>query len=55
MGDNFCNLQNLLQGLSELITKRKEDYNHHLANKLNDPPKPSGKSPKPFTMGIRYH
>ena len=24
------------QDLSELIKKRKEDYNHHLVNKLND-------------------
>ena len=37
MGDNFSNLQNLLQDLSELITKRKEDYNHQLANELNNP------------------
>ena len=37
MGGNFFNLQKLSQDLSELITKRKEDYNCHLANKLNDP------------------
>ena len=36
MGGNFSNLQNLSQDLSELITKRKEDYNYHLANRLND-------------------
>ena len=43
IGDNFCNLHNLLQDLSELIPKRK-DYNHHLANKLNNPQS----SPKTF-------
>ena len=37
MSANFSNLRNLSQGLSELITERKEDYNRHLANKLNDP------------------
>ena len=37
MSDNFPNLRNLLQDLSELKTKRKEDYNRYLANKLNDP------------------
>ena len=37
MGANFSNLQNLSQDLSELITKRKKDYNCHLSNKLNDP------------------
>ena len=37
MGANFSNLRNLSQGLSELIAERKEDYNRHLANKLNDP------------------
>ena len=37
MGSNFSNLQKLSQELSELITKRKEDYNRHLANELNEP------------------
>ena len=37
MGGNFSHLQNLSQDLSELITKRKEDYNRHLVNKLNNP------------------
>ena len=37
MSGNFSNLQNLSQDLSELITKRKEDYHRHLASKLNDP------------------
>ena len=37
MGDNFSNLQKLLQDFSEVITKRKEDYNPHNANKLNNP------------------
>ena len=58
MGANFSNLQNLSQDLSELITKRKEDYNRHLFNKLNDPNHPwtlSGKFSKLFTMGTRYH
>ena len=41
---NFSNLQNLSQDLSELITIRKEDYNRHLASKLNDPQS----SPKTF-------
>ena len=36
MGDNFSSLWNLSQDLSKLITKRKENYNRHLANKLND-------------------
>ena len=44
MGANFPNFQNLSQDLSELIRKRKEDYNRHLANKLNDPQS----SPKTF-------
>ena len=44
MGGNFSNLQKLSKELSELITKRKEDYNSHLANKLNDPQS----SPKTF-------
>ena len=35
MAGNFSNLQNLSQDLLELITKRKEDYNFHLAKKLN--------------------
>ena len=34
---NFSNLQKLSQELSQLITKRKEDYNRHLANELNEP------------------
>ena len=37
MGGNFSNLQKLFQELSELVAKRKEDYNRHLANQLNDP------------------
>ena len=37
MSGNFSNLQKLPKELSELITKKKEDYNHHLANKLNNP------------------
>ena len=44
MGGNISNLQKLSQELSELITNRKEDYNRHLANKLNDPQS----SPKTF-------
>ena len=44
MDANFSNPQNLSQDLSELITKRKENYNHHLANKLNNPQS----SPKGF-------
>ena len=44
MDDNFSNLQNLSQDLSEPITIRKEDFNCHLANKLNDPQS----SPKTF-------
>ena len=44
MGLNFSNLENLSQDLLELITKKKEDYNRHLANKLNDPQS----SPKTF-------
>ena len=44
MGGNFSNLQKLSQKLSELITKRKEDCNHHLTNKLHDPQS----SPKTF-------
>ena len=36
MDSNFSNLQKLSQELSELITKRKEDYSCHLAHKLND-------------------
>ena len=36
MGSNFSNLQKLSQELSELTTKRKEDYNRHLANELNE-------------------
>ena len=44
MDANFCNPQNLSQDISELITKRKEDYNHHLANKLNN----TQSSPKGF-------
>ena len=44
MGANFSNLQNLSQDLSELMTKRKEDCNRHLFNKLNDPQS----SPKTF-------
>ena len=58
MGSNFSNFQKLSNELSDLITKRKEDYNRHLANKLNDPrssPKLSGKSSKLLIMGIRYH
>ena len=50
MGDNFCKLQNLYRDLSELITKRKEDFNH-LDNKLNDPqssPKTFWNIPKTF-------
>ena len=55
MGGNFSNLQNLSQDLSELITKRKEDYNRHLASKLNDPqssPKIFWKILKIFKMGM---
>ena len=37
MGSNLSNLQSLSQDLSELIAIRKEDYNRHLANELNDP------------------
>ena len=44
IGDNFSSLQILSQALSELITKRKEDYNHNLANILNNPQS----SPKTF-------
>ena len=44
MGGNFSNLQKLSQELSEVITNRKEDYNRHLGNKLNDPQS----SPKTF-------
>ena len=58
MGSNFSNLQKLSQELSKLITKRKEDYSCHLANKLtitNHPQKLSRKSSKLFIMGIRYH
>ena len=44
MGGNSSNLQNLSQDLSELITIRKEDYNCHLANILNNPQS----SPKTF-------
>ena len=52
--NNFSNLQKSSQELSELITKRKEDYNHHLANKLNDPqslPKTFWKVLKAFYNG----
>ena len=54
MGANFPNFQNLSQDLSELIRKRKEDYNRHLANKLNDPqssPKTFWKILKTFYIG----
>ena len=44
MAGNFSNLQKLSQELSEVITNRKEDYNRHLGNKLNDPQS----SPKTF-------
>ena len=37
MGGNFSNLQNLSKELSKLTTKRKEDYNHYLVNKFNNP------------------
>ena len=53
MDDNFSNLQNLSQDLSELITKREEDCDCHLANKLKDPnhtQKLSAKSSKSFKM-----
>ena len=56
MGGNFSNCQNLLQDLSELITKRKENYNCHLANKLNDPqssPKTFWKILKTFCNGSK--
>ena len=58
MGDNFPNLHNLSQDLSELIPKKKEDYNLHLAIKLNHPNRLqnlSEKSSKVFVMGTRYH
>ena len=44
MSDNLSNLQNLSQDLSELIRRRKEDYNSHRANKLSNPQS----SPKTF-------
>ena len=49
MEDNFPNLQNLLQDLSELITKMREDYNCHLANKLKNPQS----SPKTFWIILK--
>ena len=58
MGENFPNLHNLSRDLSELITKKKEDYNLHLAIKLNHPNRLqnlSGKSSKVFVMGTKYH
>ena len=30
-------LQNTIKEFSELISTRRDDYNHHLANKLVDP------------------
>ena len=57
MGANLSTLQNLSQDLSELITKKKEDYDSHLDNKLNDPQSfPfSGKFSRPFTIATRYY